>query len=121
MTDELDRIRDLRPSVSPPSGQLVESERNRLMTIIDGATQQGPRVPAHRRKRWLGPGAAIALLAATAAAGYSVSRDVGTTTEVSCPDAIIDAVTGDPLVDAPTSGASRTVRSPRPWSHMTTK
>lgn len=98
MTDELDHIRDLRPSVSPPSRQLVETERNRLMSIIDRETQHEPSVPTPRKKRWLVPGAAVAVLA-TAAAGYALTRDVGTTTEVSCPDGIVDAVTGDPVAD----------------------
>lgn len=98
MTDELDHIRDLRPSVSPPSRQLVETERNRLMSIIDRETQHEPSVPTRRKKRWLVPGVAVAVLA-TAAAGYALTRDVGTTTEVSCPDGIVDAVTGDPVAD----------------------
>lgn len=98
MTDELDHIRDLRPSVSPPSRQLVETERNRLMSIIDREAQHEPSVPTPRKKRWLVPGAAVAVLA-TAAAGYALTRDVGTTTEISCPDAIVDAVTGDPVAD----------------------
>jgi hypothetical protein len=98
MTDELDYIRGLRPSISPPSRQLVETERNRLMTIIDRAAEHEPIVPTRPMKRWLVPGAAVAALA-TAAAGYALTRDVGTTTEVSCPDGIVDAVTGDPVAD----------------------
>lgn len=98
MTDELDRIRDLRPSVAPPSQQLVDTERTRLMTVIDSETQHETPNPTRARKRWLLPGAAIVTLS-TAAAGYALTRDVGTTTEVSCPDGIVDAVTGDPVAD----------------------
>lgn len=98
MTDELDRIRGLRPSVSGPSRQLVETERKRLMTVIDREAQHEEPGPKRNRKRWVVPGLAIAALA-TAAAGYAVTRDVGTTTEVSCPDGIVDAVTGDPVAD----------------------
>lgn len=98
MTDELDHVRDLRPSVSPPSRQLVETERNRLMTIIDREARHEPIVSTPRKRRWLVPLAVVAVLA-TAAAGYAVTRDVGTTTEVSCPDGIVDAVTGDPVAD----------------------
>jgi hypothetical protein len=98
VTDELDRIRDLRPSVAPPSRQLVETERTRFMTVIDRETQNETHNRTRARKRWLLPGAAIVALA-TAAAGYAIARDVGTTTEVSCPDGIVDAVTGDPVVD----------------------
>lgn len=97
MTDELDHIRDLRPSASPPSPQLVETERNRLMTIIDREAQQ-QRVPTPPKRRWLVPAVLVAVLA-TAAAGYALTRDVGNTTEVSCPDGIVDAVTGDPVAD----------------------
>ena len=98
MTDELDHVRDVRPSVAPPSQQLVETERTRLMTIIDRETHHETPNPTRPRKRWLLPGAAIVALA-TAAAGYALTRDVGTTTEVSCPDGIVDAVTGDPVTD----------------------
>lgn len=98
MTDELDHIRGLRPPVSAPSRQLVETERNRLMTIIDRETQHETSGPRLRKKRWLVPGVAIAVLA-TAAAGYALTRDVGTSTELSCPDGIVDAVTGDPVAD----------------------
>jgi len=98
VTDELDRIRDLRPSVAPPSQQLVETERTCLMTVIDRETQHEAPNPTRARKRWVLPGAAIVALA-TAAAGYAITRDVGTTTEVSCPDGIVDAVTGNPVED----------------------
>ena len=98
MTDELDRIRDLRPSASPPSRRLVETERNRLMAVIDREARPEPSAPASGRRRWVVAGAAIAILA-TAAAGYALTRDVGTTTELSCPDGVVDAVTGDPVAD----------------------
>ena len=97
MTDELDRIRELRPSVSPPPRELVETERTRLMAIVGEAPQES-RGLGRRSKRWLVPAAALVVLA-TAAAGYAFTRDVGTTTEVSCPDGIVDAVTGDPVAD----------------------
>lgn len=120
MTDELDHIRDLRPSVSPPSRQLVETERNRLMSIIDRETQHEPSgVSTRRKKRWLVPGAAVAVLA-TAAAGYALTRGVGTTTEIACPDGSSTLSPATRLPTAPACGASRTGRSPRRWSHTTT-
>jgi hypothetical protein len=98
VTDELDYIRDLRPSVAPPSRQLVETERTRLMIVIDRETRHDTPNPTRGKKRWLIPGTVIVALA-TAAAGFAITRDVGTTTEISCPDAITDAVTGDPVLD----------------------
>lgn len=98
MTDELDHIRDLRPSVSPPSRRLVETERSRLMSIIDRDTRHETPRPALRKRRWRVPGAVAAVLV-TAAAGFVLTRDVGMTTELSCPDGIVDAVTGDPVAD----------------------
>lgn len=98
MTDELDHIRDLRPSVPAPSRELVETERNRLMTIIDREAQHEANRSTLGKKRWWLPAVVIAALATTAA-GYALNRDVGTTTEISCPDAIVDAVTGDPVAD----------------------
>jgi hypothetical protein len=98
VTDELDHVRDLRPSVAPPSRQLVETERTRLMIVMDRETRHETPNPT-RGRRWLVPGAVIVALA-TAAAGYVVAtRDLGTTTEISCPDAITDAVTGNPVLD----------------------
>lgn len=99
MTDELDRIRDLRPSVPGPSRELVNTERNRLMSVIEREVHAEPEHPERRRKPWVRSGLAVAALAATAAAGYALTRDVGTTTEVSCPGGIVDSVTGDPVAD----------------------
>ena len=98
MTDELDRVRALRPSVSAPSRQLVETERNRLMSVIERESHHELDGSKPSKKRWLFPGVAVAALA-TAAAGYALTRDVDTTTEVACPDGIVDAVTGDPVAD----------------------
>ncbi|MDP1818572.1 MAG: hypothetical protein Q8K58_01590 [Acidimicrobiales bacterium] len=98
MTDELDHVRGLRPPVSAPSRKLVKAERNRLMTIIDREARHEAGGPRRRKKRWLVPGLAIAALV-TAAAGYALTRDLRTSTEISCPDAIVDAVTGDPVAD----------------------
>lgn len=104
MTDELDRVRELRPSVAAPSPQLVETERNRLMTVAARESLQEADASNPRRKRRLLQGLAFVALA-TAAAGWAATRDVGTSTEVACANAtldaiaVIDAVSGDPVAD----------------------
>lgn len=101
MNDELDRVRDVRPPVSAPSRRLVDTERNRLMSLIERESHQESKGAGRHKKRWVLPGFAVATLAtAAAAAGYAVTRDVATTTQISCPaNTVIDAVTGDPVAD----------------------
>jgi hypothetical protein len=68
------------------------------MSLIERESQHELDGSKPSKKRWLVPGLAVAVLA-TAAAGYALTRDVGTTTEVACPDGIVDAVSGDPVAD----------------------
>lgn len=68
------------------------------MSVMERESHHELDRPRSSKKRWLLPGLAVAALA-TAAAGYTLTRDVGTTTEVACPDGIVDAVTGDPVAD----------------------
>jgi hypothetical protein len=98
VNDELDLVRDARPAISGPSPQLVETERNRLMSVIERESQRDSLRPGRPKKRWAVPGLVVAALA-TAAAGYALNRELDETTEISCPDAVIDAVTGDPVAD----------------------
>jgi hypothetical protein len=114
MNDPLDVVRQITPPVEA-SPELLERVRNDLMTTITQSDDQDhhehqepdhqatPR-PLRRRRRWVAPVAAAAVLT-TAAAGWAALRgDSTTNTTLSCPTpddqtAIVQAVTGDPVVD----------------------
>lgn len=108
MSDVLEQIRDLRPSVPSPSRQLVTTERDRLMSFIEREQPGDPASPQRWRKRWLVPAVTVVALTA-AAAGWALSTNVEQTTGVTCvawealaPDGMsygIVANSGDPVAD----------------------
>lgn len=101
MTEDLDLLRQLRPSTDGPDPELTQHERDALMAVIEQTTttSTGTTSSRHRRPRRV-VAATIAVVGLTAAAGWAVFRaDHTTSTEISCPDAIIDATSGDPLAD----------------------
>ena len=104
MSDPLDLVRDLAPMVEHRP-ELVERVRNDLMATIDQATPHHastPVGPPDRRRvhrRWASL-AAAAVVSTTAAAGWALTRTDADSTAVQCPgNTIIDAVTGDPVID----------------------
>lgn len=106
MSDPLDLVRDLAPG-GEHRPELVERVRTDLMATIDGTTPAGgplaePTPIGWRRRRWLVP-ATAALVLTTAAAAWAVNRPISESTALECRhtggSAIIDAVTGDPVLD----------------------
>lgn len=108
MSDPLDELRSFAPPVDDQP-ELLEDVRNNLMNLIE---RDAPTTPAHpdelhprrTKRRWVVPIAA-ALVATTAAATFALTRSSSDSTTLQCPtgidDAIsvVDAVTGDPVVD----------------------
>ncbi len=97
MSDPLDTVRDLAPHVGAQP-ELLARVRKEFMTTIAQAPQTASG-PSRTRRRWTLPIAAAALLS-TAAAGWAILHDPSDSTALQCPDnVVIDAVTGDPIVD----------------------
>ena len=96
MSDPLDTVRNLSPQVGAQP-ELLERVRNDFMANIIQSPEAAP--PRRSRRRWAIPIAAAAVLT-TAATAWAVMHDSSNSTAFQCPDnAIIDAVTGDPVLD----------------------
>ncbi len=96
MSDPLDIVRDLAPQVGAQP-ELLERVRKDFMATI---TQSPEAVsgPKRRRRRWALPIAAAAVLS-TVAAGWAILAS-SDSTALQCPgNVVIDAVTGDPVLD----------------------
>lgn len=102
MTDPLDTLRELAPSVDDDP-EILRRVRNDFMTSTNTPAHTQDTPPAHRR-RWTLPLAAAVVLA-TAAAGWAVmGGDTSTTTNLSCrfqaqTETIVNARSGDPVQD----------------------
>ena len=99
MNDPLDIVRDLAPPVGEQP-ELLERVRSDLMATFTRPSQSDA-ISARRRtrRRWAIPIAAAAVLS-TVAAGWAILHDTSDSTELQCPgNAVIDAVTGDPVLD----------------------
>jgi len=99
MSDPLDTVRDLAPPVGAQP-ELLERVRNDLMaTITQPPQSEAASTPRRTRRRWAIPIAAAAVLT-TAAGGWAILLNSSDSTELQCPDnVVIDAVTGDPVLD----------------------
>lgn len=99
MSDPLDTVRDLAPPVGAQP-ELLERVRNDLMATITQPPQpDAASTPRRTRRRWAIPIAAAAVLT-TAAGGWAILHNSSDSTRVQCPDnSVIDAVTGDPVLD----------------------
>ena len=104
MSDPLDLVRELAPAAEHQP-ELIERVRNDLMATINETAPHHNSPPANPpkgrrvRRRWMIP-AAAAIVLTTAAAAWALTRTSADSTTLQCPDnAIIDAVTGDPVTD----------------------
>lgn len=121
MIDPVDMVRQVAPPVEAPP-ELLERVRNDLMTTINRSEHAETKRPSRRRRRWAVPIAAMAVIA-TAAAGWAAAwRDSPTSIAIECPAgpnakpgdiALMNAVTGDPVVDCADSWR-RTYRTDPP-------
>ena len=97
MRDPLDIVRDLAPQVGAQP-ELLERVRKDFMATITQSPEAASS-PKRRRRRWAIPIAAAAVLS-TAAAGWAILHDSSDSTALQCPGSVvIDAVTGDPVLD----------------------
>lgn len=106
MNDPLDDIRDITPPVDPQP-ELLARVRSELMTTIEESNshQRGAAGRGGRRARGRGVGlvagaAAIVLMATATVWAVTRDSDSSDTTNLMCPgNAIVNAVTGDPVAD----------------------
>lgn len=110
MNDPLDAIREIAPPVDPQPA-LLARVRSELMTTIDGSTtntqpigaRKGGRRAGGRGVGMIAAAAAVVLMATTAVWAVTRHSDPADTTSVGClsddTTAIVDSVTGDPVVD----------------------
>lgn len=99
MSDPLDTVRGLAPPVGAQP-DLLERVRNDLMATITQPPQPDATPTRRRlRRRWAISIAAAAVLT-TAAGGWVILHNSSDSTGVQCPgNLVIDAVTGDPVLD----------------------
>lgn len=96
MSDPLDIVRNLAPQVGAQPELVARVRKDFMATITQSPEAASPK---RRRRRWAIPIAAAALLS-TAATAWAVMHDSSDSTALQCPgNAIIDAVTGDPVLD----------------------
>ena len=96
MSDPLDIVRDVAPQVGTQP-ELLERVRKDFMTTITQSLEAASG-PKRTRRRWAIPLAAAAVL--SSAAGWAILHDSSDSTALQCPDnVVIDAVTGDPVLD----------------------
>jgi len=99
MSDPLDIVRGLIPPVGSQP-ELLERVRNDLMATITRASRPDPVFAPRRTRRRLAIPIAAAIVLSLTAAGWAVLRDSSDSTDLVCPgNLVIDAVTGDPVLD----------------------
>lgn len=105
MSDELQRVRDARPHVDPPSPRVVHSARSSLMAQVQQSDHPTESKNGSRSRQRLGRGLLVVSVLATAAAGWAIATRGG-----NLPDPAFGGQTWELVVGEESNGGNGTFK-----------